>query len=180
MANRRVRKERYANENRFHRPWPHGKPHGLKPAKALLPTRRIQPNAKQSVKPVGERRGVGRLAGSSGRAGGNAVHHVRSSGSGKEAALGQDGFLTHLPPDALWVDCSTVNPSFSRQMAAEADTRGIHFIGAPVSGLKNAPVNRSDPGICRRQSRAHQFQRRTLPGSQPAWHTREQCCARLH
>src|SRR2546427_4301993 len=38
----------------------------------------------------------------------------------KEAALGQDGFLTHLPPDALWVDCSTVNPSFSRQMAAEA------------------------------------------------------------
>ena len=68
----------------------------------------------KAEKPVGERCGVGRLAGSSGRAGGNAVHHVRSSGSGKEAALGQDGFLTHLPPDALWVDCSTVNPSIDR------------------------------------------------------------------
>src|SRR2546428_1413384 len=54
----------------------------------------------------------------------------------KEAALGQDGFLTHLPPDALWVDCSTVNPSFSKQMAAEADTRGVHFLGAPVTGSK--------------------------------------------
>jgi len=54
----------------------------------------------------------------------------------KEAALGKDGFLAHLPPDALWVDCSTVNPSFSKQMAAEADTRGVHFLGAPVSGSK--------------------------------------------
>src|SRR5258707_11685333 len=54
----------------------------------------------------------------------------------KEAALGQDGFLPHLPPDALWVDCSTVNPSFSKQMAAESDTRGVHFLGAPVSGSK--------------------------------------------
>ena len=54
----------------------------------------------------------------------------------KEAALGKDGFLAHLPPDSLWVDCSTVNPSFSKQMAAEADTRGVHFLGAPVSGSK--------------------------------------------
>jgi len=54
----------------------------------------------------------------------------------KEAALGKDGFLAHLAPDALWVDCSTVNPSFSKQMAAEADTRGVHFLGAPVSGSK--------------------------------------------
>jgi 3-hydroxyisobutyrate dehydrogenase/glyoxylate/succinic semialdehyde reductase len=50
--------------------------------------------------------------------------------------LGKDGFLAHLAPDALWVDCSTVNPSFSKQMAAEADTRGVHFLGAPVSGSK--------------------------------------------
>jgi 3-hydroxyisobutyrate dehydrogenase/glyoxylate/succinic semialdehyde reductase len=54
----------------------------------------------------------------------------------KEAALGKDGFLAHLAPDALWVDCSTVNPSFSKQMAAEADTRRVHFLGAPVSGSK--------------------------------------------
>src|SRR6266568_3011432 len=54
----------------------------------------------------------------------------------REAALGKEGFLAHLAPDALWVDCSTVNPSFSKQMAAEADTRGVHFLGAPVSGSK--------------------------------------------
>src|ERR1700685_3113558 len=32
----------------------------------------------------------------------------------EEAALGKDGFLSHLEPGRTWVDCSTVNPSFSR------------------------------------------------------------------
>jgi len=54
----------------------------------------------------------------------------------RQVALGQDGFLDHLPPDALWVDCSTVNPSFSRAMAAEAAQRGVRFLDAPVAGTK--------------------------------------------
>src|SRR5216683_3144188 len=37
----------------------------------------------------------------------------------EEAALGEDGFLPHLGPGRIWVDCSTVDPSFSRKMAAE-------------------------------------------------------------
>src|SRR5947209_19035232 len=28
----------------------------------------------------------------------------------QEAALGESGFLGRLQPEALWVDCSTVNP----------------------------------------------------------------------
>jgi 3-hydroxyisobutyrate dehydrogenase-like beta-hydroxyacid dehydrogenase len=56
----------------------------------------------------------------------------------EQAALGPDGFLKHLRPNALWVDCSSVNPSFSRRMAAEAATRQIRFIDAPVTG--SAPV----------------------------------------
>lgn len=56
----------------------------------------------------------------------------------KEAALGANGFLNHLRPDALWVDCSSVNPSFSRQMAGAAATRKIRFVDAPVTG--SAPV----------------------------------------
>jgi 3-hydroxyisobutyrate dehydrogenase/glyoxylate/succinic semialdehyde reductase len=56
----------------------------------------------------------------------------------EQAALGADGFLNHLRPNALWVDCSSVNPSFSRKMAAEAATRQIRFIDAPVTG--SAPV----------------------------------------
>ncbi len=44
----------------------------------------------------------------------------------------------------------------------------------------NAPVIRSHSGLRRRQSRSHQLQQRTLKGSWPAWHPREQCCARIH
>jgi 3-hydroxyisobutyrate dehydrogenase-like beta-hydroxyacid dehydrogenase len=54
----------------------------------------------------------------------------------KDVAFGEDGILNHLPAESLWVDCSTVNPSFSRQMATEARTRQIRFIDAPVSGSK--------------------------------------------
>ena len=56
----------------------------------------------------------------------------------EEAALAADGFLNHLRPDALWVDCSSVNPSFSEKMAAEAARRQVHFVDAPVTG--SAPV----------------------------------------
>ena len=54
----------------------------------------------------------------------------------EEAASGQDGFLSELAPGKMWVDCSTVDPSFSRKMAAAASEHGIHFLGAPVSGSK--------------------------------------------
>ena len=56
----------------------------------------------------------------------------------EQAALGANGFLNHLRPNALWVDCSSVNPSFSKKMAAEAACREIHFVDAPVTG--SAPV----------------------------------------
>ena len=56
----------------------------------------------------------------------------------EQAALGLDGFLNHLRPNTLWVDCSSVNPSFSKQMAAKAARREIHFVDAPVTG--SAPV----------------------------------------
>lgn len=55
-----------------------------------------------------------------------------------EAALGKDGFLAALPEDALWIDCSTTNPSFARRMAAAAGERGVRFIDAPVAGSKEA------------------------------------------
>src|SRR5246127_607272 len=38
----------------------------------------------------------------------------------QESALGENGFLDHLRSNAIWVDCSSVNPSFSQRMAAEA------------------------------------------------------------
>ena len=52
----------------------------------------------------------------------------------EQAALGRDGFLDHLKANAVWVDCSSVNPSFSKKMAAEAARREVHFVDAPVTG----------------------------------------------
>ena len=52
----------------------------------------------------------------------------------EEAALGPNGFLDHLKPNALWVDCSSVNPSFSKKMAAATAARRIRFVDAPVTG----------------------------------------------
>jgi 3-hydroxyisobutyrate dehydrogenase/glyoxylate/succinic semialdehyde reductase len=52
----------------------------------------------------------------------------------EQVALGNTGFLEHLRSNALWVDCSSVNPSFSKKMAAEASRRWVRFVDAPVTG----------------------------------------------
>lgn len=54
----------------------------------------------------------------------------------KEAALGKNGFLSSSKSGGLWIDCSTVNPSFSREMAGESRSRGVRFLDAPVTGSK--------------------------------------------
>ena len=54
----------------------------------------------------------------------------------REVALGPSGFLDHLRPGTIWVDSSTVNPSFSKIMAQEAHERRVHFVDAPVAGTK--------------------------------------------
>lgn len=56
----------------------------------------------------------------------------------EQAALGENGFLDYLKPNTLWVDCSSVNPSFSRKMAVAAAARQVRFVDAPVTG--SAPV----------------------------------------
>ncbi|MEM7038507.1 MAG: NAD(P)-dependent oxidoreductase, partial [Bacteroidota bacterium] len=52
-------------------------------------------------------------------------------------AFGPEGFFASLPKGAIWMDCSTVHPSFSKEMAAEAAQRGIRMLDAPVAGSKN-------------------------------------------
>lgn len=49
-------------------------------------------------------------------------------------ALGDNGFLEALATGAVWVDCSTVNPSFTREMAARAAACRVGFVDAPVFG----------------------------------------------
>ena len=45
-------------------------------------------------------------------------------------------FLPQMKPGSIWVDVSTVNPSFSREMAELAKKHEVRFIDAPVAGSK--------------------------------------------
>src|SRR5512137_2590288 len=52
------------------------------------------------------------------------------------ALVGKRSFLGKLAPGSLWIDCSTVNPSFSKLMAIEAAAKKVRFLDAPVAGSK--------------------------------------------
>ncbi len=54
----------------------------------------------------------------------------------RETALGENGFLSSLKKNSLWVDCTTVNPSFSKEMNTKAKEKGIRFMDAPVTGTR--------------------------------------------
>ena len=52
----------------------------------------------------------------------------------QQVALGDDGFLHSMKKGNVWIDCSTVNPSFSKEMAEITATFGFNFLDAPVGG----------------------------------------------
>ena len=54
----------------------------------------------------------------------------------KQLAFGDNGYIKKMKSNAIWADCSTVNPSFSKAMAVEAQKRQIRFVDAPVLGTK--------------------------------------------
>lgn len=45
-----------------------------------------------------------------------------------------DGVLSAMKTNAIWVDCSTVNPSFSLRASKAAEKAKIRFMDAPVAG----------------------------------------------
>lgn len=49
-------------------------------------------------------------------------------------AYGKAGLLAGMREGALWIDCTTVNPSFTRRIAAEARAAKIRYVDAPVAG----------------------------------------------
>lgn len=52
----------------------------------------------------------------------------------EEIAFGENGFIDRLEQGTIWIDCSTVNPSFTEKTALRVKQKNIHFIDAPVSG----------------------------------------------
>ena len=54
----------------------------------------------------------------------------------KELSLGENGFLKKMKAGSIWIDCTTVNPSFSMELAQESKKAGVRFLDAPVAGSK--------------------------------------------
>ncbi len=52
----------------------------------------------------------------------------------QEVAFDENGFLAGMSKGKVWIDCSTVNPSFSKQMAGVAEELGFNYLDAPVAG----------------------------------------------
>ena len=55
----------------------------------------------------------------------------------EEVALGKNGFVKHMKSNAIWADCSTVNPSFSKAISEKIADYDIRFTATPVAGSKN-------------------------------------------
>lgn len=59
----------------------------------------------------------------------------------KSYATGSQGFLPAMSDGMVWVDCSTVNPSFSKEMATLAREHHVMMLDAPVAGTKPQAAN---------------------------------------
>lgn len=64
------------------------------------------------------------------------VTMLASPSAVEDVMLGAKGALLSMKPGAVWVDCSTVNPSFSQGCAIAAREAGLDFLDAPVVGTK--------------------------------------------
>lgn len=54
----------------------------------------------------------------------------------EKVAFGDGGFVDAMSKGALWVNCSTVNPSYTRECDERSRGRGLRFLDAPVAGTK--------------------------------------------
>ncbi|HVK32979.1 MAG TPA: NAD(P)-dependent oxidoreductase [Burkholderiaceae bacterium] len=59
----------------------------------------------------------------------------------RSVALGNDGAFAGMAPGAVFVDHTTASAAVAREMDAEAKSRGLAFVDAPVSGGQAGAVN---------------------------------------
>lgn len=52
----------------------------------------------------------------------------------KEVMLGQQGVASYMKPGAVFIDCSSINPVASQEIAAVLAEKGVDMLDAPVSG----------------------------------------------
>jgi len=58
----------------------------------------------------------------------------------QQVVLGSDGILSGLPSGGTIIDMSTISPTATREIAVATQTKGIHFLDAPVSGGEGGAI----------------------------------------
>lgn len=56
-------------------------------------------------------------------------------------ALGRDGAFRAMPKGAVFIDHATVSARIARQLSVEADSLGLFFVDAPVTGGETGAIN---------------------------------------
>ncbi|GAA0711612.1 NAD(P)-dependent oxidoreductase [Aquimarina litoralis] len=59
----------------------------------------------------------------------------------REVASGNQGFLSSLKDNSIWLNCSTVNPSFTKEMDIISKEFRVRYLDAPVAGTKAPAEN---------------------------------------
>jgi 3-hydroxyisobutyrate dehydrogenase len=59
----------------------------------------------------------------------------------REVVIGPDGAFSGMRPNAILVDHTTASAELARELAADAQRRGLGFLDAPVSGGQAGAVN---------------------------------------
>ncbi len=66
----------------------------------------------------------------------------------RSITLGADGAFAGMKPGAIFVDHTTASAQVARELFADAQTRGLHFIDAPVSGGQAGAQNGALTVMC--------------------------------
>jgi len=66
----------------------------------------------------------------------------------RQVAIGPDGAFHGMTPGAIFIDHTTASADVARELAAEAETRGLGFIDAPVSGGQAGAENGALTVMC--------------------------------
>lgn len=59
---------------------------------------------------------------------------VLNAAQTQSVLFGPEGIVGRLSPNTAVIACATVAPDFARQMSAQCDAAGVHYLDAPISG----------------------------------------------
>lgn len=54
----------------------------------------------------------------------------------REVMLGENGVASYMKPGAVFIDCSSINPVASKEIAEVLAGKGVEMLDAPVSGRR--------------------------------------------